>query len=484
MEKYVCIDIGASSIKVGLSYIQNNKIIFEKIHMATNKIYKKENKIVWDIDMLFDEILIALKKIKSMRINKCNLSIDTWGVDYVLIDKSGNIIDSVYSYRDKRTNNFFKKQKTFNFEDVYLKTGVYPLEFNTMFQLYQHKIWEFKELDKILFIPDYFIYMLTGKKIADVSNLSTSQLYDISTGNIREDFLEILKIKKEHFGDIVQPGTKIGKTLKKLETKYDIPECTIWSVASHDTASAFLAASTDNNNDVLISSGTWSLLGLIVDKPIIYRDALREGFTNLVGFNKSILFLKNITGMWILQETERNLSHKFSIVDFINEAIKYERFNYLMNCEDDRYTVPENMIYEIWKYFNETHQSVPYNIGELIRCIIDSLALCYSKNIFNLEKIANKKINNIHIFGGGCRNKILNQTLADICKKNVIAGLVDATMIGNIIVQMLGNKEIDNENAAKKIIRDSFQFEIYKPDNINYQSVINKFNMIIEMGKK
>ncbi|QEH62000.1 rhamnulokinase [Spiroplasma chinense] len=485
MNNYICLDIGASSGKMSLAKLVDGKIVFEKLHVFKNLMIKKAGEYFWDVDSFFSEIIIGLKKAKSAGIDNCYLGIDTWGVDYVSLNEKGERVMGAYSYRDNRTVDFFKKHKgVFDKETMYLETGIVSHEFNTVYQLYVQKIWEQEEVKKILLMPDYFIYRLTGEMIAEATNLSTTQLFDIDKKDFIPEILEKLKIDKSLFGRVVYPGEEIGFIKEELIEEYDLPKCKVIAVASHDTSSAIASAPLETEDDVFISSGTWSLLGIESKERIINKLTFKSGFTNQLGVEDSITFLKNIAGMWILQEIENNLSNKFDIEELLNEALKNDSFNYIMDCEDIRYLNPENMIFEIWKYFEQTRQNIPHNIGALIRCVVDSLALCYYDNIKQLCELTNKEINKIYILGGGSRNKILNQEVANISKKIVVAGPSDATMIGNVIVQMIAKNEIKDIKEARKIIKESFEIETYRPDGEDYKYVINKYNLIKEMRKE
>ncbi|AZV58928.1 rhamnulokinase [Clostridium sp. AWRP] len=464
MKFHIAVDIGASSGRLVLGKMLNSKIVIEEIHRFKNKIIRKDGEYFWNIDNLYNNIIIGLQKAAKLGIDKCTLGIDTWAVDYVLLDKHGNRISKVYSYRDERTKNAIEEfSKLISLKEIYKKTGIQFLNFNTLYQLYVHNKDELKQAEKILLIPDYLYYLLTGNYINEITNASTTQLLNLETKEYDRDLLNILDLKRSQFAKLIQPGQNVGSIKQSLKEKYNLPECTLISVATHDTGSAVLGVPGCDENFAYLSSGTWSLLGIEMNKPINNKVAFENNYTNERGAFNTYRFLKNIIGLWLIQEVRRNYNNKYSFSELVNEALKVQAFKYIINCNDCRFLKPENMIEEIQRYCKESGQNVPHTAGEISRCVFDSLALTYRRSIEELEEVTGNRINTLNIVGGGVQNKLLCQTTSDVIEREVIAGPVESTALGNIMVQMISSFEIENIIQARKLIRQSFKIDEYNP---------------------
>lgn len=467
MKQYIAVDIGASSGRLIYGYLNRGKLKLEEIHRFDNGFQKVNHHDRWNIDALIREIFIGLEKAKIKGIEEAYLGIDTWAVDYVMIRENGEKIADPISYRDKRTQNKIEELTSqFSKEEIYKKTGIQFLELNTLYQLYAEDRELLKKADKILFIPDYIGYVLTGKQVTEVTNASTTQMLNLRSSLFDEELMELVDVTQDLFAPLVDPGTSIGKVLDKWQDQYDIPEIEVVSVASHDTASAVVGTpATIEESWAYLSSGTWSLIGLESPKPINTKKAYEYNFTNEWGAYGTYRFLKNIMGLWMVQELRRLHPEEMSFAEMAKEADKTPYFTSLVDVNDTRFTNPKNMIEEIQQACKESNQAIPKTIGELTNCIYSSLAKSYETELMHMEKITGKNINHLYIVGGGSNVEKLNQLTANRTKKNVYAGPDEATAIGNLVVQMIATNEICDLKEGREIIAQSFDIKEYKPKN-------------------
>lgn len=478
----LAVDIGASSGRVIMSTLYNNKIDIKEIHRFKNQMYKEDGSFYWDIDGLFQEIVKGLKIFGDTDFEADSIGIDTWAVDYVLLGKDGKRLCPVYAYRDNRTNNsiddFTKKVSR---EKIYGKTGIQFIRFNTLYQLYEHvKLGPeiIDEISCILMVPDYLNYLLCDKQAVEYTNATTTQFYNINDKKWDSELLQEIGLTSSVFPHVAEAGTVIGGLTDKLENETNISGLKVIAPATHDTGSAVVAVPAIDDEFAYISSGTWSLMGIESEVPICSQEALNYNFTNEGGAYDTIRFLKNIMGLWLIQEVKRLLDDKYSFAELVQLA-KEADFTSIINPNDNRFMNPENMIDEIKAYCKETDQNIPSTPGEIAKCIFESLALQYKQVLVQLRKISNKTINKIHIVGGGCQNDYLNQLCADYTGCEVFAGPVEATAIGNIMVQYITLGEIDNLTEARKVIMNSFKIRSFQPDaNVDIEDKWNKFQKL------
>jgi rhamnulokinase len=482
MNKYIAVDIGASSGRLVCGKLNNGKIQLQEIYRFENGIFKQNGNYFWDIDTLFDEIINGLKVAKKAGIEECILGIDTWGVDYVLIDAAGNRIQDVYAYRDDRTKTAIQDiAKEISMEKIYEKTGIQFLQFNTLFQLYVHDKEELKKADKILLVPDYLYYRLTGKLISEKTNASTTQLLNLATKEYDEDLLNLIGVKREQFATLTDPGKFVGKMLASLRDQYKLPQCELACVASHDTASAVLGVPGTDDHFAYLCSGTWSLMGVENAHPIANEESYSKNYTNEWGAYGTYRFLKNIMGLWLIQEVRRNLGKEHSFSDFAAKAKEIIPFQFLIDCNDDCFLKPENMVQEIQNFCLRTGQLIPKTEGELARCIFDSLALTYRRTLEEINGITGYSIAFLHVVGGGVQNELLCQITADVTQIPVIAGPVESTALGNLLVQMISSGELENIAEARKVIMNSFAINTYQPTKVeNLDEVYRKFTQLLK----
>ncbi len=456
MNYFLAIDIGASSGRHLLGYLKDKKIVLEEIYRFTNKLSKKNEQLCWDLDLLFSHILRGLEE--CVKLNKIpqSIGVDTWGVDFVLLDEEEQIIGNTVSYRDDRTKGVMERVcNTVGSKNIYNKTGIQFMSFNTLYQLDSIDIEEKRKACSFLMIPDYLNYLLTGKKVNEYTNATTTQMFNLTTGQWDKDLLEVAGVGSEIFGETKLPGHCIGRLEESIKAKVGF-DCNVVLPPTHDTASAFIASVFDIEEDgVILSSGTWSLLGKELNKPIISDASRKNNFTNEGGYDKRFRFLKNIMGLWIIQEVARILDYRYSYAQLAQMARESKEFTSIIDVNNERFFVSDNMIEEIVEYCKETGQPYPTEIGEVCICVYRSLAKSYGNCIDELVDMTGTAVNKINIIGGGCKNDFLNELIEEVTGKEIVVGPVEATGMGNIIVQMLSMGEVDNLLTAKQYIKNS-----------------------------
>lgn len=453
MNYYLAIDIGASSGRHILGHLENNKMILEEIYRFSNGMKKKDRHLIWDVDALFEHILLGMKKCKERNIVPVSMGIDTWAVDYVLLDDVGNRIQDVYGYRDSRTKGMDKEiYKTICEDDLYLRTGIQKQIFNTIYQLkIEDKL---DEANCMLMIPDYFNYLLSGQKITEYTNASTTQLISPITKDWDYELIELLGYPKHIFTKIKNPGYVVGNLRQEIQkivgfdTRVVLP-------ATHDTASAVLAIPS-NEDSLYISSGTWSLMGCELKEANCSLESKERNFTNEGGIDYRFRYLKNIMGMWMIDSMKNEIANEYSFND-ICEMAKKETITSIVDAQDYRFLAPVSMVEEVKNACFESGQEVPQTIGQITKVIYQSLAECYKNVTKEIERLTGKRYSCIHVVGGGRQAMYLNNLTAKACKKIVYAGPVEATSIGNIAAQMISNHELIDLYEARKCIFDSFK---------------------------
>ena len=469
--KMLAIDLGASSGRGIIGRFDGEKLALEENHRFASEPVTIAGSFNWDIMRIFHEIKTA--------INKCALSsdkdiksigIDTWGVDYGLLDKKGKLLTNPVHYRDERTlgiqEQAFKKVSA---KKLYGTTGIQFMDFNTVFQLVA-ELRDNPELcnaaDKLLFIPDLLNYFLTGVKRTEYSIASTGALLDAKTRSWAWDIIDSFGIPRKWFTDIAMPGSTVGPLLPSLVDELGDVKANVVNVAAHDTASAVVAVPAVGDDFVYISSGTWSLMGTEIPEPIITDASFKYNFTNEGGYAGSIRFLKNIMGLWIEQESRRQWKREgksYTFDELSDMAMASKPCQSLINPDDPAFVAPGNMPRRICEYCEKTGQHVPENVGEIVRAIFDSLALRYRWAVEAIDDMKGKRTPYINIVGGGCKEAPLCQLCADSCGRPVYAGPVEGTAIGNLLVQAIAAGEIKDLHEARQVIRNSFEIKEYQP---------------------
>lgn len=461
--KVLAFDFGASSGRAIVAIYENGKVTMEEVHRFSNDPVMVGGTFYWDILRLFHEIKQGISKcVAAGHRDIESIGIDTWGVDFGLLDKDGRLLENPVNYRDKRTVGV--KEKAFEVcgkENMYKAAGLQFNDFNTIFQLYSIKLQRPELLERaetLLFIPDLLAYFLTGEKSVEYTIASTSELLDAKKRDYDFGMLEKLGIKKEIMPKIVKPGTVKGKLSAEIAEELGIDRIDVIASASHDTASAVAAAPIKKGeSSCFISCGTWSLLGAELDEPIINDVSFAEDFTNEGGVENTIRFLKNISGLWLMQETRRQWIREGEDISFkdIDKMLETEKSaDVYIDPTRSEFVAPGNMPKRIDDFLIRTNQKTPESKGQTALCILESLALTYRYYIEALEKILGRKIDVIHIIGGGVKDVNLCKFTANATGKKVTAGPVEATAIGNISVQLIAKGAIKDIESARKQISD------------------------------
>jgi rhamnulokinase len=466
MKKNYClsVDIGASSGRLILGDLNNGKLNLEEIHRFDNSIIEKNGHFCWDIDALFSEIKAGIQKCNEIGIQPVSIGIDTWAVDFVLLDEKDQPLTDAVSYRDPRTDGMMEEvTEIFMKERLYLETGIQFQKFNTIYQLYALKKENPEVLEKaksFLMIPDYLHFLLTGKKANEYTNATSTQLINAFTKKWDKEIINALGLNFEMFEEIKMPKETLGSLKDELVKEFGF-DMNVILPATHDTGSAVLAVP-ELDDTIYISSGTWSLIGVENHFPICVTKALDYNFTNEGGMDYQFRFLKNIMGLWMIQEVRRNYDNQYSFAELVDLSKEVSGFESTVNVDDQRFLKPDNMIEEIQNFCKETNQNVPEQPGEIAKCVFESLANSYKKAVAEIEDIFEKEFSTINVIGGGCQNELLNQLIADVTKKEVFAGPVEATAIGNLVAQLIALEEIEDINKARGIIKQSFEVKKIK----------------------
>lgn len=469
MKRHIAVDIGASSGRLILGYLEQGKMKMDEIHRFENKMYQEDDHFFWDIDHLFLEIVSGLSKVPADESGERSLDsvgVDTWAVDYVLLNSENERVAPVYAYRDHRTD--ATMEKVFDLmeqEKVYEKTGIQFQQFNSIYQLFEHvrSVKEdFEKATDFLMVPDYLNFLLCGKKSVEYTNATSTQLLNASSCKWDEDLLGLVGVDKSLFPEVTAPGTVLGNLTSEVEHRTGLKNVNVIAPATHDTGSAVVSVPATEKGFAYISSGTWSLMGIESDEPICTPEAFKYNFTNEGGVFGTYRFLKNIMGLWIIQEVKRLYTDDISFADIVVEAKKSEPFYALIDPNHKRFLNPKHMIEEIQAYCRETNQNVPTTIGQLGRCVFESLAFAYRGVLQELKEVQSVPVERIYIIGGGAKNGFLNQLCADFTGCEVFAGPFEATAIGNLAMQMIASGSIGTLTEARQIIKDSFDIETFE----------------------
>jgi len=470
MNRFLAIDLGAESGRAMLGTLDRGKLTLEELHRFPNTPVRLPTGLYWDALRLFHEIRHALTICgRERKILLDGIGIDTWGVDFALLGADGTLVDNPRHYRDARNNGML--EKTFAVaprEEIFTATGIQFMQINTLYQLHAMKLAQSPALGiakTLLFTPDLFNYWLTGLMRAEVSIASTSQFYNPVEKHWADGLLRRLGIAESILPEIIPSGARLGRLLPEIAEATGLSaETPVFATTSHDTAAAVAAVPAEGVDWGYISSGTWSLMGVELDAPIINDRSLALNFTNEVGAAGKIRLLKNIAGLWLLQECRRawalaGREHSYAELAALAEAAPSSG----MIIDPDGFSEPGRMPERIVDYCRERGQTVPEQPGGMTRLILESLAATYCKVLENLEILIGRRIQRIHIVGGGSRNKPLNQLAANAMRRTVIAGPAESTAVGNILVQGIGAGIVSGVSEAREIVRRSFPLETYLP---------------------
>lgn len=470
-KKVLAFDFGASTARAMIGVYDGTKIGIEEIHRFSNDPVILGKTMYWDVLRLFFEIKQSL--IKSKPFGKIDsIGIDTWGVDFGLLDEEGNLLENPVHYRDQRTNGMVDLSfEKINKEEFYDITGNQFMEINTAFQLLalkERKSHLLERADVMLLMPDLFNYFLTGKKVSENSIASTTQLFDAKKRTWSDKVINSLGIPKKLFTEIVPSGTVVGNLNDDICEELKIDSSSVIAVAGHDTQSALVSVPTDEDDFVFLSCGTWSLLGTEIDEPIINEKSSFYNITNEGAYGDKASFLKNIIGLWLIQESKRQWEREgksYSFGDLEEMAKKATPFRSFIDPDDPVFVPSGDIPSRIKEYCEKTNQPVPRTEGEIVRCINESLAMKYRYSLEEIKDCTNKDYKTLYMVGGGIQSKLLCQMTSNACNIRVSAGPVEATVLGNIVIQLMANNEIKDIKEARKIIRNSQEITYYYPIN-------------------
>ena len=489
---FLAVDLGATSGRVICGSFKNDKFVLEEIHKFPNDLVNIHGKFYWNIFQLFMQIREGLTLAARKGTHPVSIGIDTWGVDFAFVGEDGSLMGLPFAYR-----NYTHKENTASFakllplDELYAKTGIQTMDFNTIFQLYALQLRHASQLNaskQLLFMPDAISYLLTDKQIMEYTIASTSQLLDPVKKDLNIELLKLIGIKRSQFPDkIVFSGHVVGKLTKEIALATGLDEIPVVAVGGHDTASAVVAVPATNPYFAYLSSGTWSLMGIELLEPIINNRSQQANFTNEGGVDGTIRFLKNITGMWILEQCRKewDVNHTYSYTELISMSQEATPFRFLFDPDAPEFSNPASMTQAIVAYCQASGQGQPSTVGEFVRSIFESLALKY-KHIFNLlQSFASFPIEKLHIIGGGSRNSFLNQLTANSLGIEVEAGPAEATAIGNIMIQAKTAGYFESLQEIRTFIRASTTIETFLPqDKDKWQIAYKQFVERCQLSNK
>ncbi|RHM53556.1 rhamnulokinase [Mitsuokella sp. AF33-22] len=456
---YLAIDIGASSGRHILGWMDKGKMRIEEIYRFENKLVKQNGHLCWDLDHLFHEVVAGLRKCKELNRVPASVGIDTWGVDFVLLDRNGNVIGNTVAYRDSRTKGMDAEvYKVIPETKLYGRNGIQKQLFNSIYQLMaikQETPQALEKAERFLMIPEYLNYRLTGVAMNEYTNATTSQLVNAQTQDWDYELLEMLGLPTKIFGELNMPKTLVGPLSSEMAERVGF-QTNVVLPATHDTGSAVMAVPTNSDDSIYLSSGTWSLMGIERLIPDCTETSRQHNFTNEGGYHHRYRYLKNIMGMWMMQNLRREFKHKYTFEELYELAHIGRYFTSTVNVNDESFLAPESMIRAVQAYCEKTGQEKPETECELLYCIYKSLANCYAETVSEIQEVTGRVFDTIHVVGGGCQDKFLNHLLVETTGKEVYAGPVEATAIGNLMAQMLRDKVFKDLPAARQVVAKSF----------------------------
>jgi rhamnulokinase len=469
-KQFLAFDLGAESGRGILGRFDGARLNLEVVHRFANGAVRTLDTLHWDVLRLYGDMLQTLRLCAGKHGQLDGLGVDTWGVDFALLGREGTLLGNPRHYRDPHTEGVMEEAfRRLSRADIFRQTGIQFMRFNTLFQLLalqRDRSPLLDMADTLLFMPDLFHYFFTGIKVNEYTDASTSQMLDPSTRSWAFELIQRFGLPTEVLGTLVQPGTVLGPLRPSVAGETGINAVPVIAPASHDTASAIAAVPASSSSWVYISSGTWSLMGVELKQPLVSDAALAANFTNEGGVGGTTRFLKNIMGLWLVQECRRAWERAgtiYSYDDLTRQAEAAKPFASLVDPDDSSFILPANMPAALADYCRRTGQPAPDGAGGTVRCALESLALCYRWVLERLESLTGQRAEVIHIVGGGSQNALLNQLTADACNRPVLAGPVEATAIGNVLVQALGLGVLGSLADAREVVRCSFEMHTFTP---------------------
>lgn len=489
-KRILVFDFGASSARAMLCKYEDGALSLEEIHRFPNNPVTEGGHLRWDIDELWEQMKIGIS-FGVFNGGFDAISIDTWGVDFGLLDKNGELLEKPVHYRDERTNGMPEEvYQRFSPEELYMQSGIQPMNINTIFQLYHlahHDSNGLFRAEKMLMMPDLFAYLLTGKARAEFTEATTSQLIDQKAKGWNIKLIEDLGLPKRIFCPLIQPGDVYGVLKQELCDEFRIEPVPVIACCSHDTASAVMAVPTEEEHFAFLSCGTWTLFGTEVKRPIATKEALDMELTNEGGYGGTTTLLKNIMGLWLIQETRRYYNKhrkdgepEYSFADLERLAIEAEPFVSFIDPNDKLFAAPEDMPLKIQEFCRRTGQPVPETVGAVMRCIYQSLACEFALTFEKISKLTGHEYSKVHMIGGGTKDKLLCSLTAEALGKPAVAGPVEATALGNGISSLIALGDIPDLAAARRVIIDSGLTVTYEPkEHESWIPAIEKYRSIL-----
>lgn len=485
---FLAFDIGATSGRAVLVILINGKFEMREIHRFPNNLLELHGKYYWNIYGLYEELKKSLSLCTQQHIVPDSIGIDTWGVDFGYLASDGSLLGLPRAYRDPYTEGAPEEYfRLVSREEVYRLTGIQIMNFNSLFQLFragQEGFAPLENAEEILFIPDLLSYLLTGNRVCEYTDASTSQLLNPVTRQFEASLLEAAGVSPSIVRQVVMPGTLVGELTDALAEETGVGKVPVIAVAGHDTASAVAAVPAQDQHFAYLSSGTWSLMGIETEEPLITKESYENNFTNEGGIEGTTRFLKNITGMWLLEQCRKEWekagrSYTYpEIVQMAEQAVPFIRF---VNPDDPRFANPASMTKAIASYCEETGQPVPVTDAEFIRCIFESLALRYNEVIRMLKEMAPFRIDQLHVIGGGSKNTLLNQFTANATGMPVITGPSEATAIGNAMIQARSAGIVSTRWEMRRLIAGSIHTETFLPqEEMSWKEVYERYIEIVK----
>jgi rhamnulokinase len=467
---FLAIDLGATAGRVFACRLSEGRLEMEEVHRFPNLPVRVGKSILWDVLSLWREVKsgvsLACRKFGDLR----SLAVDTWGIDFALLDQAGELLENPHHYRDPRTEGIMEEVfRLVPKEEIYSRTGIQFMRVNTLYHLYslaRSRRPLLEAAQNLLMIPDLFTHWLSGATLCEFTDATTTQFYNPIKKDWDEELLEMLHIPTHFLTEIVEPGTVVGEIPRDLAAELKSGKLKVVATASHDTASAVAATPLSGGDCAYISSGTWSLVGAEVPEPVINRKSLEYNFTNEGGAFGKFRLLRDVQGMWLLEECRRiwkEEGREYTYEELIKLASEAEPFSAFIDPDAPRLVSPLNMEEEIQRYLDETGQRKPRGVGGMVRVILESLAFKYRYVIEKLQDLLGRKIRRIHIVGGGSKNWLLNQLTADFTGLEVVAGPVEATATGNALVQAAATGMLQTHESLREVVRNSFPLKIYQP---------------------
>jgi len=471
---YIACDLGAESGRVMLGQLEDSRLVLEEMHRFPSAAVQVLGTLRWDLLRIFEELKSGLAKIAQRRLPVSSISVDSWGIDYVLINSVHPMLSLPFHYRDARTESTYNRvRESVGSEFIFAETGVQFMTINTIYHLVSDAEKSralLEAADCFLMIGDYFNYLFSGVPRVDQTTASTTQLYNPKNRAWSDALIERCGIPRKIFPKIVAPGTVLGPLLQEVSAETGLRSDLVQVVAScsHDTGAAVAAVPAEAGDDwAYLSSGTWSLLGIELPHPLISESVRECNFTNEAGYGGTTRFLKNLVGLWILQESRREWARQGQELDYdelMREAEGAEPFRSLIDPRAARFSRPGDMLRKIATFCSETDQPTPKTPGQVSRCVLESLALLYRVTLDEIERLTGRSINRLHIVGGGSQNALLNQFAANAIQRRVTAGPAEATAIGNVLIQGIALGHIESVTALRTIVRNSFVLRIFEPE--------------------